>query len=71
MDLSLKELGKEYEKSIEIQKQAIEECREKLRLAHRKCNCTEVKRLNTLLRVLYDEKSELEESANILRSYYT
>ncbi len=71
MALTLQELGKEYENSIRIQKEAIEDCRARLVKAREKYNCSEIKRLNTLLRVLYDEKNELEERANQLREYYT
>lgn len=71
MNLSLKELGKEYERSIVIQKKVIEENREKLKKARQTGDFNEMKRLCSLLRVLYDEKSELEEKANQLRNYYS
>lgn len=70
MNLSLKELGQEYERSIVIQQNVIEENRKKLHKARLTGNFTEMKRLNCLLRVLYEEKSELEEKANQLKSYY-
>ncbi len=71
MNMSLEDLGKEYEQSIKVQKQVIEANRKKLFEARKKGNFKEMKRLATLLRVLYDEKSELEEKANKLRNYYS
>lgn len=70
MNLSLQELGYEYDKSIEIQKEIISETREKLHRAKKAGNFKEIKRLNTLLCVLYEEKSELEEKAHRLKNYY-
>ncbi len=71
MNLSLQELGNEYEKSIEIQKQVIENTRKKLTHARKSADFREIKRLNTVLQVLYEEKSELEEKAHRLRKYYS
>lgn len=71
MNLSLQELGNEYEKSIEVQKKVIKSTREKLNEARRTANFREIKRLNTLLQILYDEKSELEENAHKLKKYYS
>lgn len=70
MNLSLQELGNEYEKSIEVQKKIIENAREKLHKARKAGNFREMKRLNTVLKILYDEKSELEEKAHKLKNYY-
>ncbi len=71
LNTSLNDLAKEYDRSVEIQKQAIETNRKKLFLARKKGDFGEMRRLSSLLRVLYDEKSELEEKANTLRNYYS
>lgn len=71
MNTTLEELAKEYEQSVAVQKKVIESNRKKLLYARRKGNFSEVKRLTTLLQVLYDEKVELEEKANTLRNYYS
>lgn len=70
MSLSLRELGLEYERSIKVQSDVIEKYRIKLTEARHACNFREVNRLNRLLKVLYDEKSELEELSNSLKNYY-
>lgn len=70
MNLSLQELGKEYDNSIEVQSAVIEAFRKKLNEARKSYNLREVSRLNRLLKILYDEKSELEERARGLKSYY-
>ena len=70
MNLSLQELGKEYDHSIKVQKDVIEKYRKKLNEAQKSYNFKEVNRLNRLLKILYDEKSELEELSNSLKSYY-
>ncbi len=71
MNTSLEQLSKEYEHSIKIQKEVIEINRKKLLQAQKNGNYKEIKRLTLLLRVLYDEKSELEEKANKLKHYYS
>ncbi len=71
MNTTLADLAKEYDHSVAIQKEVIEINRQKLKRARIKGNYNEVKRLTTLLQVLYDEKSELEEKANRLRDYYS
>ena len=71
MNLTLQELGKEYDNSIKVQKAVIEKYRKKLNEAQKSYNFKEVNRLNRLLKILYDEKSELEELSNSLKSYYT
>lgn len=70
MSLSLQELGKEYDESIKIQSAVIEKYRIKLNEARKNYNLREISRLNRLLKILYDEKSELEERAKGLRDYY-
>ena len=70
MRSSLEELYKEYENSIVKQKNLIEEKRQKLNEAQRKHNHSEVARLNRLLRVLYEEKLEMEGHAVSIREYF-
>ncbi|MBQ7116589.1 MAG: hypothetical protein IJN88_00075 [Clostridia bacterium] len=71
MNSTLADLAKEYDHSVAIQKEVIEINRQKLKQARIKGNYNEVKRLTTLLQILYDEKSELEDKANRLRNYYS
>ena len=71
MNTTLQDLAKEYEHSVTVQKQIIEINRKKLHQARRKGNFTEVKRLSTLLQILYDEKCELEKKASRLKNYYS
>ncbi len=71
MPTSLKQLGEEYEKSIQIQTQVIKKNREKLNQARKCYNFKEIKRLNTLLKLLYEEKWEMEEKVVLIRKYYS
>lgn len=70
MRTSLEELYTQYELSIEKQKKTIEENRIKLKDAHLRHNLGEVERLNRLLRLLYEEKLELEGAAISIREYF-
>lgn len=65
----MSELYLQYEDCIRVQKHVIERNRKRLRQALQSCNAGEVQRLNKVLRVLYEEKSELEERAQGLRDY--
>ena len=58
-----------YEASIATQIGVIERYRFAQRRALRTGNYKEVQRVNSILRVLYEEKGELEESAAHLRQY--
>ncbi len=66
---TLEQLYADYEASIRLQKEIIRKNRERLLLAQKKHNFKEIKRLNTLLKVLYEEKWELEEKAVEMRKY--
>lgn len=59
----------EYQQAIALQTNIIKERREQLKKAHHDHNHKEIKRLNSLLLVLYDEKNELEESAIGIKQY--
>lgn len=63
------ELYSEYQKSIEIQKGVIGRYRLAIMKANKKSNMGEVERLNRILCVLYEEKSELEERTAEMRNY--
>ncbi len=66
---SFSELYDEYNRSIAHQKAVIGSYREKLLLASEKANIKEIKRLNGILYILYEEKSELEERATQIGKY--
>ena len=67
MSSSIGELYRQYCRCIAVQKRVIACNRDRLNRALRERNQTEVQRLNRVLRVLYEEKSELEERADGLR----
>lgn len=69
MFISYEAMYGEYENAINIQKEVISKRREELKTARDRGNFKEVKRLNSLLVVLCQEKSELEERARGLREY--
>ena len=69
MGNSLTQLSSTYEECIRIQQSIIDSNRTKLKEAQKKYNMKEVQRLNTLLKVLYDEKSELEDAVNEMTKY--
>lgn len=62
-------LYNEYEKSLQIQKNIIKSNTEKLKKAREVCNYKEVRRLKSLLKMLYEEKWELEEKTHQLKKY--
>ena len=66
---SLTQLSSTYEECIRIQQRIIDSNRTKLKEAHKKYNMKEVQRLNSLLKVLYDEKAELENAVNEMTKY--
>jgi len=59
----------QYTHCIAVQKDVIARYRARLQRAQKSFNMAEVQRLNALLRILYEEKSELEERAVGLREY--
>ena len=69
MNLSFEELNREYENSLAVQSKVIKGNLDRLREARKKSNFKEIKRLNSLLCILYEEKSELEERAHGLKEY--
>lgn len=69
MGKTLRDLSNTYEDCIAVQEQVIERYRKQLREAHKSYNMKEVQRLNSLLRVLYDEKMELQMTAHEINRY--
>ncbi len=65
----MEQLYSEYKNSIEIQKNAIKNTTEKLKVARIRYNYSEVKRLNALLKLLYEEKWEMEEKVRAIKRY--
>ncbi len=66
---TFEELYEEYGRSIAVQQRVIKRYRKQLAAAREKSNFKEIKRLNSVLSVLYEEKSELEERADGIYSY--
>ena len=71
MTNTLRDLGNTYEDCIIVQRRVIDSYRKKLNEARKNYNWKEVQRLNALLRVLYDEKIELERAAHDIDKYYS
>ena len=69
MFISYENMYGEYRNAIGVQEEIIKKRREDLKKAREKCNFKEIKRLNALLLILCQEKSELEERARGLREY--
>lgn len=70
MKTSLEELYKQYEKAIEKQKKTIEEYRILLKKAYTAKDQGEIARLNRYIRLLYEEKLEMEGHAIDMREYF-
>ncbi|MBR5827244.1 MAG: hypothetical protein IKY78_09205 [Clostridia bacterium] len=65
----MEELYKVYNDSVAVQISVIAATREKLKKAKNAHNISETKRLESLLKVLYDEKAELEEKRRLIKEY--
>lgn len=69
MSVDYEKIYMQYNEAIEIQKSVIKRKRELLNKAKKEADYAEIKRLNSLLLLLYEEKNELEERADGLRDY--
>lgn len=69
MNVLYENLFDEYQNAIDIQNSIIKNNSQKLKTARAKHDFKEIKRLSSLLLVLYEERSELMERANGLRGY--
>ncbi len=69
-DLSLYELGLEYEKQIEIQNKFIADCNKKLRQAKKSGDYKAEMEIVARRRAFYGIREELSWVASILKNYY-
>lgn len=69
MENELRELSKTYEECLAVQEKVIAAYNKRLKTARQEFNMKEVARLNALMRVLYDEKMELQLTAHQIRKY--
>ena len=65
----LNDLAADYDAAVRIQQQAIDSARSRLHTALECADFAEIKRLHSALRILYDEKDELQTRAKELKSY--
>lgn len=66
---SMGDLYLQYEHCLRVQRRVILRSRQRLQQALRAADAKEAERLNRVLRVLYEEKSELEERTQGLKAY--
>jgi hypothetical protein len=67
---SLNELSEEYFEGVSMQDELIAKYREKLIQARLKASSEEEIRISRLLKILYDQRSELIQTAYHLKNYY-
>lgn len=69
-NLSLFQLGEEYEKNAKIQQFFIDRCSEDIKRAEKANDRDTVRELRSNLYKFYEIKREMEETAQILKNYY-
>ena len=69
-NISLEQLGEEYEKNAELQKRFIERCKADIKKAQQAGDRDTVCRLKSDLYKLYEIKREVSETALLLKNYY-
>lgn len=69
MKTTYEDLYGEYKRAIGVQNKIIKKNTTLLSSARRNCDFKEIKRLNSILLMLYEERSELEERAEGLKRY--
>lgn len=69
-NISLYELGKEYEKHIELQTSFIERCKRDIKNAEKQGDRDAARELRSNLYKFYEIKRELEETSRRLKNYY-
>lgn len=68
---TLEQLADEYEAAILIIDEQIKECRQDILSARKNCNFPAALSLSRKLTVLYDQRAELKETCDYLRTYYS
>lgn len=68
--ITLYELGKEYEKQVNIQKHFINRCKKEIEKAKKSGDIDAVKEYEKRLHKFYEIKYELEQTALYLKNYY-
>lgn len=68
--ISIENLGREYEKHVELQQYFIDKCRAQINQAKQSGNMEAVKELQSDLHKFYEIKKELQETAARLKNYY-
>ncbi len=68
--ITLCELGEEYERHAQLQKNFIDKCKADLKRAKSMGDVDAEIELRTKLKKFYQIKSELEETASYLKNYY-
>ncbi len=69
-NISLAELGKEYEKHAKLQQFFIDKCNEEIKVAKKSGDYDAVMELKKKLRVFKDIEYELKNTAEKLKNYY-
>lgn len=69
-NMSLFELGKEYERHAELQSSFINNCKNTIQKAKESGDADAVIKLEGELRKFYEIKRELEQTASLLKTYY-
>ncbi|MBE6784036.1 MAG: hypothetical protein E7536_08495 [Ruminococcaceae bacterium] len=71
MDKTLKQLGEEYLREVDLVNEKIEKCRKRLIKATREHNCDEIFIVRKLLKLFYNQKNEMMDNAKTLITYYS
>ena len=69
-NMTLVELGREYEKHIETQQYFIDKCKDDIKKAEKMGDNNAVCELKSNLQKFYEIKRELRETADTLKHYY-
>lgn len=68
--MTLAQLGREYEKHIEMQQYFIDKCKDDIKRAEKIGDTNAVLELKSKLQKFYEIKRELSETATTLKNYY-
>lgn len=71
MDKTLKQLGEDYLREVDIVNEKIETYRKRLNKAMKEHNCDEIFIVRKLLHLFYNQKNEMMDNAKKLITYYS